>query len=56
MPSYPIPDGPHNDAWKSLLPACFEVVDEVERTRGVAFPITIWGGSMLLRRYGHRKT
>lgn len=56
MPSYPVPDGPHNDAWKSLLPFCFRVVDEVTRERGVDFPIRIGGGSMLLRRYGHRKS
>jgi hypothetical protein len=56
MPSYPIPDGPHNDAWKALLPSCFRVVDEVIRDHGVEFPIRIGGGSMLLRRYGHRKS
>ncbi len=56
MPSYPVPDGPHNDAWKSLLPFCFSVVDEVTREHGVDFPIRIGGGSMLLRRYGHRKS
>ncbi len=56
MPSYPIPDGPHNNAWKSLLPFCFRVVDEVAQTHGVDFPIRIGGGSMLLRRYGHRKS
>ncbi|OIR02056.1 hypothetical protein GALL_159140 [mine drainage metagenome] len=56
MSSYPLPDGPHNDPWKSLLPACFAVVDEVVREHGVAFPIQIGGGSMLLRRYGHRKS
>lgn len=56
MPSYPIPDGPHNDAWKALLPFCFRVVDEVIREHNVEFPIQIGGGSMLLRRYGHRKS
>lgn len=56
MPSYPIPDGPHNDEWKSLLPFCFRVVDEVTREHGVEFPLRIGGGSMLLRRYGHRKS
>jgi len=56
MPSYPIPDGPHNDPWKALLSSCFRVVDEVIRERGVEFPIQIGGGSMLLRRYGHRKS
>lgn len=56
MPSYPLPDGPHNDPWKSLLPDCFAVVDEVVRTHGVDFPIRIGGGSMLLRRYRHRKS
>jgi hypothetical protein len=56
MPSYPVDDGPHNDGWKSLLPSCFRVVDEVVRERGVDFPIVLGGGSMLLRRYGHRKS
>lgn len=56
MPSYPVPDGPHNDAWKALLPSCFRVVDEVIRNHGVDFPLRIGGGSMLLRRYGHRKS
>lgn len=56
MPSYPLPDGPHNDPWKSLLPYCFAVVDEVIREHKVDFPIQIGGGSMLLRRYGHRKS
>jgi hypothetical protein len=56
MPSFPIPDGPHNDPWKSLLPLCLAVIDEVVRERGVAFPFQIGGGSMLLRRYGHRKS
>ena len=56
MPSYPIPDGPHNDAWKALLPSCFRVVEEVVRERDVDFPIRFGGGSMLVRRYGHRKS
>jgi hypothetical protein len=54
--SYPVDDGPHNDAWKELLPSCFSVVDEVIRDRKVEFPIRIGGGSMLLRRYRHRKS
>ena len=53
---YPVEDGPHNDAWKGLLAACLRVVDEVVRERRVAFPIRIGGGSMLLRRYKHRKS
>jgi hypothetical protein len=53
---YPVDDGPHNDAWKELLPSCFSVVDEVVRERKVEFPIRIGGGSMLLRRYRHRKS
>jgi hypothetical protein len=56
MPSYPLPDGPHNDDWKQLLPWAFSVVEEVERRHGVSFPIRIGGGSMLLRRYRHRKS
>ena len=56
MPSYPIPDGPHNDPWKQLLAPCFAVIDAVVEERGVPFPIQIGGGSMLLRRYGHRKS
>jgi hypothetical protein len=56
MPSYPLPDGPHNDPWKSLLSDGFAVVDDVVRTHGVDFPIRIGGGSMLLRRYRHRKS
>src|SRR5262245_6428754 len=56
MPSYPVPDGPHNDDWKSLLPLCFRVVDEVTREHGIEFPLRFGGGSMLLRRYGHRKS
>lgn len=56
MPSYPIPDGPHNDPWKQLLVPCFAVIDEVVAERSVEFPIQIGGGSMLLRRYGHRKS
>ncbi len=56
MPSYPIPDGPHNDPWKSLLPYACAVVDEVVETHNVPFPIQIGGGSMLLRRYKHRKS
>ena len=56
MPSYPIPDGPHNDIWKQLLEPCFAVIDAVVAERGVPFPIQIGGGSMLLRRYGHRKS
>lgn len=54
--SYPVDDGPHNDAWKELLPLCFRVIDEVVRERKVDFPIRIGGGSMLLRRYKHRKS
>ncbi|MCC6777981.1 MAG: hypothetical protein IT537_15315 [Hyphomicrobiales bacterium] len=53
---YPVDDGPHNDAWKALLAPCFRVVDEVIRERKVHFPIRIGGGSMLLRRYKHRKS
>lgn len=53
---YPAPDGPHNDPWKALLPDCFRVVDEVIREHNVEFPIQIGGGSMLLRRYRHRKS
>ncbi len=53
---YPVGDGPHNDAWKALLPSCFRVIDEVVRERKVEFPIRIGGGSMLLRRYRHRKS
>jgi hypothetical protein len=53
---YPVNDGPHNDAWKELLASCFGVVDEVVRERKVEFPIRIGGGSMLLRRYKHRKS
>ncbi len=56
MASYPISDGPHNDAWKSLLGYSFAVIDEVMRDHNVPFPIQIGGGSMLLRRYGHRKS
>ena len=56
MPSYPIPDGPHNDPWKQLLDPCFAVIDAVVAERGVPFPIQIGGGSMPLRRYGHRKS
>ena len=56
MPSYPVPDGPHNDSWKSLLPSVFAVADEVTALRRVPFPIQIGGGSMLLRRYMHRKS
>jgi hypothetical protein len=53
---YPISDGPHNDGWKSLLGFSFAVIDEVVRKHNVPFPIQIGGGSMLLRRYGHRKS
>ena len=53
---YPVPDGPHNDHWKALLPDCYRVVDEVTRQHGVKFPIQVGGGSMLLRRYRHRKS
>ncbi len=56
MASYPISDGPHNDAWKSLLGFGFAVIDEVIVKHNVPFPIQIGGGSMLLRRYGHRKS
>lgn len=56
MASYPISDGPHNDEWKSLLRYGFAVVDEVIREHDVPFPIQIGGGSMLARRYGHRKS
>jgi hypothetical protein len=56
MPSYPVPDGPHNDAWKQLLPWTVTVIKEVERQHGVSFPIRIGGGSMLLRRYRHRQS
>jgi hypothetical protein len=56
MPSYPLPDGPHNDAWKQLLPGIFAVIKEVEQQHGVSFPIRIGGGSMLLRRYRHRQS
>src|SRR5215470_17359311 len=42
--SYPVDDGPHNDAWKELLPPCFRVIDEVVRERKVEFPIRIGGG------------
>jgi len=54
--SYPVDDGPHNDAWKALLLPCFRVIDEVVRERNVEFPIRIGGGSMLLRRYRHRNS
>jgi len=54
--SYPISDGPHNEAWKSLLGYSFAVIDEVIRDHEVPFPIQMGGGSMLLRRYGHRKS
>lgn len=54
MTSYPIPDGPHNDSWKALLPEAFAVIDEVVQQHGVDFPVQIGGGSMLARRYGHR--
>jgi Nucleotidyl transferase AbiEii toxin, Type IV TA system len=54
--AYPADDGPHNDAWKELLPPCFRVVDEVVRERKVEFPVRIGGGSMLMRRYKHRKS
>ena len=54
--SYPVDDGPHNDAWKALLLPCFRVIDEVVRERKVEFPIRIGGGSMLLRRYRHRNS
>jgi hypothetical protein len=54
--AYPVDDGPHNDAWKELLPPCFRVVDEVVRERKVEFPVRIGGGSMLLRRHKHRKS
>jgi Nucleotidyl transferase AbiEii toxin, Type IV TA system len=54
--SYPVDDGPHNDVWKELLSPCFRVIDEVIRERNVEFPIRIGGGSMLLRRYKHRKS
>ena len=53
---YPIPDGPHNQDWKALLTPCFAVIDEVIREHEVPFPIQIGGGSMLLRRYGHRRS
>jgi hypothetical protein len=56
MNSFPLPDGEHNDAWKSLLCYAFPVIDEVTRTRGVPFPIQIGGGSMLLRHYRHRRS
>ncbi|WP_207459679.1 nucleotidyl transferase AbiEii/AbiGii toxin family protein [Azospirillum sp. SYSU D00513] len=56
MPSYPVPDGPHNDDWKSLLAYLFPVVGEVVQRHGLPFPIQIGGGSMLLRRYRHRKS
>jgi hypothetical protein len=56
MNSFPIADGPHNDQWKELVPNLFPVVDEVIATHGIDFPIRIGGGSMLLRRYGHRKS
>jgi hypothetical protein len=56
MPSFPVPDGPHNDPWKSLLSFCFAVVDAVVRDHKVDFPIEIGGDSMLLRRYRHRRS
>lgn len=56
MASFPVSDGPHNDDWKALLRPCFAVIDEVIQDHGVAFPIQIGGGSMLLRRYRHRKS
>ncbi len=56
MPSYPVPDGTHNDPWKSLLPYFFAVADEVVQRHRMPFPILIGGGSMLLRRYMHRKS
>jgi hypothetical protein len=56
MSSFPVPDGPHNDPWKELLAPCFAVVDAVTSEHKVDFPIRIGGGSMLLRRYRHRKS
>jgi Nucleotidyl transferase AbiEii toxin, Type IV TA system len=56
MPSFPVPDRPHNDDWKVLLRQVFPVIDEVAATRGVTFPVQIGGGSMLLKRYRHRRS
>jgi hypothetical protein len=56
MASFPVPDGPHNDAWKALLQQFFPVIDEVTATRSVTFPIQIGGGSMLLKRCRHRRS
>ncbi|SOC30350.1 nucleotidyl transferase AbiEii/AbiGii toxin family protein [Thalassospira xiamenensis] len=56
MTQFPIHDGPHNDDWKSLLPTAIAVIKAVEEKTGRSFDFTIGGGSMLLRRYGHRKS
>jgi hypothetical protein len=51
-----VPDGPHNDLWKSLIRYAYAVADEVTARLGKPFPIRIGGGSMLLRQYRHRKS
>jgi hypothetical protein len=54
--SFPVPDGPHNDQWRTLVRPAFAVIDEVITLRQVDFPFQIGGGSMLTRRYRHRKS
>jgi len=54
--SFPVPDGPHNEEWQALVRPAFAVIDEVVKMRKVDFPFQIGGGSMLTRRYRHRKS
>ena len=55
-PPYPVPDGPHNDRWKPLLRFATAIWDEISARHKIAVPLRIGGGSMLLRRYRHRRS
>lgn len=56
MTSFPVPDGPHNDDWKRLVDLARVVVEEACPDADVTSLVQAGGGSMLLRRYRHRRS
>jgi hypothetical protein len=61
-PQYPVPapgsislEDPRNDAWRGLLPPAATIIN-AGRPRIDIGQITVGGGSMLAKRYGHRRS
>jgi len=54
--SIPYPDGDHNEQWLELARYAYAVIDDAVRKSGINYVPRIGGGSMLLRRYRHRKS